>query len=79
MPYWSEYENAQFFKLLNAYGKDFQQIAECMNKSYTQVRSHFYNIQVKQSKTLKEEPQEYRSLQKNQHLKFHFIVFDYVK
>ncbi|CAL6088897.1 SANT/Myb_domain [Hexamita inflata] len=77
MPYWSEYENSQFFKLLSAYGKDFQQIAECMNKSYTQVRSHFYNIKVKESKAGKEELKEYRSLQNNQQL--HFIVFDYVQ
>ncbi|CAL6046093.1 SANT/Myb_domain [Hexamita inflata] len=77
MPYWSEYENNKFFKLISVYGKDFQQIAECMNKSYTQVRSHFYNIQVKESKAAKEELEEYRSLQNNQHLKF--IVFDYVK
>ncbi|CAL6102289.1 SANT/Myb_domain [Hexamita inflata] len=77
MPYWTESENALFFKLLSAYGKDFQQIAECMNKSYTQVRSHFYNIQVKESKAGKEEPKGQRTLQRNQQL--HFIVFDYVQ
>ncbi|CAL6050443.1 SANT/Myb_domain [Hexamita inflata] len=76
MPYWTESENALFFKLLSVYGKDFQQIAECMNKSYTQVRSHFYNIQVKESKAAKQELKETKNITP---LLLHFIVFDYIQ
>ncbi|CAL6102295.1 Conserved_hypothetical protein [Hexamita inflata] len=76
MPYWTESENALFFELLSVYGKDFPQIAECMNKSYTQVRSHFYNIQVKESKAAKEELKETKNITP---LLLHFIVFDYIQ
>ncbi|CAL6050397.1 SANT/Myb_domain [Hexamita inflata] len=44
---WSESENKQFLFLLSVYQKDFEYIAQQMNKTYNQVRSHFYNIQSK--------------------------------
>ncbi|CAL6046269.1 SANT/Myb_domain [Hexamita inflata] len=75
MPYWTEQENEQFFDLLKAYGKDFQQIAEYMNKSYIQVKSHYYNIQAKKSKDKHKES----IIQANTQFSFCFIVFDYIK
>ncbi|CAL6046103.1 SANT/Myb_domain [Hexamita inflata] len=45
---WTEAENKEFSKLLKRYQKDFTLIAEKMDKSYSQVRSHYYNIQKKE-------------------------------
>ncbi|CAL6046089.1 SANT/Myb_domain [Hexamita inflata] len=42
---WTEVENHEFRRLFNRYPRDFALIAEKMNKSYNQVRSHYYNIQ----------------------------------
>ncbi|CAL6102315.1 SANT/Myb_domain [Hexamita inflata] len=41
---WTETEDIEFRKLLNRYQNDFMLIAERMNKSYNQVRSHYYNV-----------------------------------
>ncbi|CAL6102343.1 SANT/Myb_domain [Hexamita inflata] len=42
---WTDAENHEFRRLFNKYPRDFMLIAERMNKSYNQVRSHYYNIQ----------------------------------
>ncbi|CAL6088912.1 SANT/Myb_domain [Hexamita inflata] len=39
---WSEEENSEFLHLIHVYQKDFQYIANEMNKTYNQVRSHYY-------------------------------------
>ncbi|CAL6046027.1 SANT/Myb_domain [Hexamita inflata] len=78
MPYtkrWSEQENSQFFRLLQLYQKDFQYIAQQMDKTYTQVRSHYYNMEIKSSRsTQKQEKSPGSSLYRMDRL--HFIVFD---
>ncbi|CAL5972276.1 SANT/Myb_domain [Hexamita inflata] len=71
MPLWTEEENKQYLKLLHMYGKDFYQILLSMDKSYSQVRSHFYNIQNKSEKLKKtEQPSKAKDIQ--------FIVYDSV-
>ncbi|CAL6050491.1 SANT/Myb_domain [Hexamita inflata] len=40
---WTAEEDALFQTLLYLYYRDFQVISEQMNKSYNQVRSHYYN------------------------------------
>ncbi|CAL6046075.1 SANT/Myb_domain [Hexamita inflata] len=44
---WSEEENDEFLHLIHVYQKDFQYIANEMNKTYNQVRSHYYNLNSK--------------------------------
>ncbi|CAL6116606.1 SANT/Myb_domain [Hexamita inflata] len=72
---WSEQENNLFFRLLQLYQKDFQYIAQQMDKTYTQVRSHYYNLEIKSSKSTQklEKCLEY-GLDRMDRL--HFIVFD---
>ncbi|CAL6050393.1 SANT/Myb_domain [Hexamita inflata] len=78
MPYtkrWSEQENSQFFHLLQLYQKDFQYIAQQMKKTYTQVRSHYYNLEIKSSRlTQKLEKSLGYGLDRMERL--HLIVFD---
>ncbi|CAL5992453.1 SANT/Myb_domain [Hexamita inflata] len=68
MPLWTEEENKQYLKLLHMYGKDFYQISLSMDKSYSQVRSHFYNIQNKSDRLKNTKPSKAKDIQ--------FIVYD---
>ncbi|CAL6116608.1 SANT/Myb_domain [Hexamita inflata] len=67
---WSETEKEQFIHLIHVYQKDFQYIAQRMDKTYTQVRSHYYNVNQK-AKTSRQVSMSH-SPQKNIRL----IVFD---
>ncbi|CAL6102317.1 SANT/Myb_domain [Hexamita inflata] len=42
---WTDAENHEFRRLFSRYPRDFMLIAERMDKSYSQVRSHYYNIE----------------------------------
>ncbi|CAL6050415.1 SANT/Myb_domain [Hexamita inflata] len=48
---WTEEENDEFLHLIHVYYKDFQYIANEMNKTYNQVRSHYYNLNSKTERT----------------------------
>ncbi|CAL5979599.1 SANT/Myb_domain [Hexamita inflata] len=72
---WTEEDCKQFIILSKKYHNDFRQIADEMNRSYSQIRSHYYNLKrkpkvdgndsndkkVKAKQTLQEQP---------------FIIFD---
>ncbi|CAL6102367.1 SANT/Myb_domain [Hexamita inflata] len=80
MPYtkrWSEQENNLFFRLLQLYQKDFQYIAQQMDKTYTQVRSHYYNLEIKSSKSMQKQEKTSDSGLERMDL-LNFIVFDEV-
>ncbi|CAL6083895.1 SANT/Myb_domain [Hexamita inflata] len=68
---WSEEECKRFVALSKQYFNDFYQIAAEMNRSYSQIRSHYYNI-VRQTK-LKGDKKEKQS--KRAH-KQSYIIFD---
>ncbi|CAL6046249.1 SANT/Myb_domain [Hexamita inflata] len=44
---WTENEVEQFRDLFEKYNTDFRQIAKEMNRTYNQIRSHYYNLQRK--------------------------------
>ncbi|CAL6083897.1 SANT/Myb_domain [Hexamita inflata] len=44
---WTEEDCKQFIILSKKYHNDFQQIADEMNRSYSQIRSHYYNLKRK--------------------------------
>ncbi|CAL6050489.1 SANT/Myb_domain [Hexamita inflata] len=76
---WTAEEDYLFYKLLRLYNNDFQVISEQLNKSYNQVRSHYYNIEKKLSK----QNESIRNLifqsssDQNQQ-PYNLIVFDFV-
>ncbi|CAL6046043.1 SANT/Myb_domain [Hexamita inflata] len=67
---WSEEENDDFLRLIHIYQKDFQYIANEMNKTYNQVRSHYYNINSKTERTKQN---------KSPVNELHLIVFEKLK
>ncbi|CAL6088917.1 SANT/Myb_domain [Hexamita inflata] len=69
---WSEEENDDFLRLIHVYQKDFQYIANEMNKSYNQVRSHYYNLNSKTERT-RQYPKSASSV-----TELHLIVFDQI-
>ncbi|CAL6046053.1 SANT/Myb_domain [Hexamita inflata] len=83
---WTEAENYEFIQQQKVYPRDFIQIAEKMNKSYSQVRSHFYNIE-KKARDLKfnlnlakiEKGLDQSGQSKQEQPKYQLIVFDYIK
>ncbi|CAL6033682.1 SANT/Myb_domain [Hexamita inflata] len=70
---WSEEECKQFAILIKKYFNDFHQIACEMNRTYTQIRSHYYNILRKQNI---EEKENKDNLKPNMVKKLSFIIFD---
>ncbi|CAL6101817.1 SANT/Myb_domain [Hexamita inflata] len=44
---WTENEVEQYQDLIEKYSTDFRQIAMEMNRTYSQIRSHYYNLQRK--------------------------------
>ncbi|CAL6046241.1 SANT/Myb_domain [Hexamita inflata] len=44
---WTENEVEQYQDLIEKYSTDFRQIAIEMNRTYSQIRSHYYNLQRK--------------------------------
>ncbi|CAL6082489.1 SANT/Myb_domain [Hexamita inflata] len=44
---WTENEVEQYQDLIEKYSTDFRQIAIEMNRTYNQIRSHYYNLQRK--------------------------------
>ncbi|CAL6101775.1 SANT/Myb_domain [Hexamita inflata] len=41
---WTEEDLQQFLDLFEKYDTDFRQIAAEMNRTYSQIRSHYYNL-----------------------------------
>ncbi|CAL6046221.1 SANT/Myb_domain [Hexamita inflata] len=41
---WTEEDLQQFLDLFEKYDTDFRQIAQEMNRTYSQIRSHYYNL-----------------------------------
>ncbi|CAL6046161.1 SANT/Myb_domain [Hexamita inflata] len=78
---WTAEEDILFQTLIDLYCRDFQVISEQMNKSYNQVRSHYYNQEKKHSMQKAEAnhiiSNEYTD--KKQETPYKFIVFDFVK
>ncbi|CAL6088926.1 SANT/Myb_domain [Hexamita inflata] len=68
---WSEEENDEFLHLIHVYQKDFQYIANEMNKTYNQVRSHYYNLNSKTERTQNRQQSNVNVL--------HLIVFEKLK
>ncbi|CAL6046029.1 SANT/Myb_domain [Hexamita inflata] len=68
---WSEADKDQFAYLFHIYQKDFEYIAQRMGKTYTQVRSHYYNINSK-AKTSRQ-----TSTELSHRNDIHLIVFDF--
>ncbi|CAL6033888.1 SANT/Myb_domain [Hexamita inflata] len=78
---WTEADSKLFLELSKKYHNDFHQIAEEMHRTYSQVRSHHYNLQRKSSKSESEKPKEKKkqkaqkqSEKEQEH--FSFIIFD---
>ncbi|CAL6050447.1 SANT/Myb_domain [Hexamita inflata] len=79
---WTAEEDQLFSALLDLYCRDFQAISEQMNKSYNQVRSHYYNLEKKhQMQKLRTKYVESQTDDSNKDKKdaYQFIVFDSVK
>ncbi|CAL6101699.1 SANT/Myb_domain [Hexamita inflata] len=74
---WSEEDCKQFIELTKKYFEDFYQIAIEMNRSYSQIRSHFYNL-YRKPKVNKEEGREkiQQKKQKKVLMKNSYIIFD---
>ncbi|CAL6050421.1 Homeobox-like_domain superfamily [Hexamita inflata] len=83
---WTEAENNEFKLQLKVYPGDFMQVAKKMNKSYSQVRSHFYNIE-KKARDLKlnlnlakiEKDLDKSMQSQSEQPKYQLIVFDFIK
>ncbi|CAL6050441.1 SANT/Myb_domain [Hexamita inflata] len=75
---WTAEEDQLFYKLLKLYNNDFQVISEQLNKSYNQVRSHYYNIEKKLSKLNETEQSSVQSNSDQNKQFYNFIVFDFV-
>ncbi|CAL6088898.1 SANT/Myb_domain [Hexamita inflata] len=75
---WTAEEDKLFYKLLKLYNNDFQVISEQLNKSYNQVRSHYYNIEKKLSKLNQAEQSSLQSNYDQNKLVYNLIVFDFV-
>ncbi|CAL5979577.1 SANT/Myb_domain [Hexamita inflata] len=79
---WTEADSKLFLELSKKYHNDFHQIAEEMHRTYSQVRSHHYNLQRKPSKSESEKPKpkdkkkvsKKNSRQGKQH--YSYIIFD---
>ncbi|CAL5977430.1 SANT/Myb_domain [Hexamita inflata] len=74
---WSEEDCKQFVELTKKYFEDFYQIAIEMNRSYSQIRSHFYNLYRKPH--VKQEAVRDKQQQKKQKkvlMKNSYIIFD---
>ncbi|CAL6102329.1 SANT/Myb_domain [Hexamita inflata] len=69
---WTEEENDEFLHLIHVYYKDFQYIANEMNKTYNQVRSHYYNINSKVEQRRKFSKSAFPTTE------LHLIVFDQI-
>ncbi|CAL6040843.1 SANT/Myb_domain [Hexamita inflata] len=69
---WTESECTLFKHLYSRFGKDFRLISEHFkDRSYTQVRSHYYNIMAKK--------QDSRKPQQTQMETLKYIVFDAIE
>ncbi|CAL6046091.1 SANT/Myb_domain [Hexamita inflata] len=81
---WTETEDIEFRKLINRYQNDFMLIAERMDKSYNQVRSHYYNVQ-KRQRNLKTKLISQENIKTNQskenltESKYKLIVFELIQ
>ncbi|CAL6046111.1 SANT/Myb_domain [Hexamita inflata] len=75
---WTAEEDKLFYKLLKLYNNDFQAISEQLNKSYNQVRSHYYNIEKKLSKLNEAEQSSVQSNSDQNKQFYNLIVFDFV-
>ncbi|CAL6009565.1 SANT/Myb_domain [Hexamita inflata] len=85
---WSEAESKLFLDLMKKYHNDFVQIAEELNRTYSQVRSHYYNLFRKPKSTslnkqTKQKPQESGKNKQKQKVKkknksehYSYIIFD---
>ncbi|CAL6046109.1 SANT/Myb_domain [Hexamita inflata] len=76
---WTEEENIVFKDLIQKYHKDFRQVASEMNRTYTQVRSHYYNIQSKNSTPESNNKKMFKDSQNNSQQtqnSSQYIVFD---
>ncbi|CAL6102299.1 SANT/Myb_domain [Hexamita inflata] len=75
---WTEEDNIVFKDLIQKYHKDFRQVASEMNRTYTQVRSHYYNIQCKNSIQESNKKQTFKDCQNSQQTQngSQYIVFD---
>ncbi|CAL5979567.1 SANT/Myb_domain [Hexamita inflata] len=77
---WTEADSKLFLELSKKYHNDFHQIAEEMHRTYSQVRSHHYNLQRKPSKSESEKPKDKKKVSKKnsrqgkQH--YSYIIFD---
>ncbi|CAL6102335.1 SANT/Myb_domain [Hexamita inflata] len=71
---WYDAENEEFARLLHIFKKDFNAISERMNKTYTQVRSHYYNLEQKEAKAAKIPKKNSSKVSSSESL--HLIVFD---
>ncbi|CAL6046247.1 SANT/Myb_domain [Hexamita inflata] len=89
MPYqkWTEQQRQQFLKLEKLFGQDFEFIAQKMNMTYSQVRSHyFYNKRLnRKDKTIKsvignvlgqDSSDENKSQIDQSAVQYSFIIFD---
>ncbi|CAL6046031.1 SANT/Myb_domain [Hexamita inflata] len=71
---WSDAENEEFVRLLHIFQKDFNAISERMNKTYTQIRSHYYNLKQREKKTTRIPRKNSSNISSRDSL--HLIVFD---
>ncbi|CAL6033878.1 SANT/Myb_domain [Hexamita inflata] len=77
---WTEADSKLFLELSKKYHNDFHQVAEEMHRTYSQVRSHHYNLQRKSSKSESEPKEKQKQKAQKQSEKekehFSFIIFD---
>ncbi|CAL5979584.1 SANT/Myb_domain [Hexamita inflata] len=78
---WTEADSKLFLELSKKYHNDFHQIAEEMHRTYSQVRSHHYNLQRKPSKSESEKPnnikkQKAQKQSEKEKEQFSYIIFD---
>ncbi|CAL6012737.1 SANT/Myb_domain [Hexamita inflata] len=74
---WSEEDCQQFIVLMKQYHNDFKQIATEMNRTYSQIRSHYYNLLRKPKTEQKEKEQKTKpkKIKPQQQLQ-QYIIFD---